>query len=235
VDLVKLTRVLTMPAVLLFCLVMAVPAFADETQVATQSDVATIQAQFSCTQVGKVCFTLTVTTQFVSAGRDVTLTLLGHKIGDPAGMLTTINSQTLHLDAGLDGATLPPICFDGVTTAPFDSFVLRIAVVGTAFTVNGKESVDLGAFTNNCPPPPTPTPTPTPRPRPSPSPSPSPTPTASLTASPTATPTASTTTGLAQTGGFNFVFLLIGLVVIVAGLAVYLVSASRTRGSTGQK
>jgi hypothetical protein len=118
-----------------------------------QAGEATIQAQFNCTSATNVCFTLTVSTRdFPNTGRDVSLTLFGHRIGDPANHYVRVSaSRTLHLDQNLDNATLPPTCFAGVDTASFDSFKLDIKPFGTAFTVNGKTDVALGPFTNSCP------------------------------------------------------------------------------------
>ena len=51
------------------------------------------------------------------------------------------------------------------------------------------------------------------------------------TTPPTTPPTANTTVALAQTGGFDFRLPLIGLILLVAGGALYLVSASRGRSA----
>jgi len=58
-----------------------------------------------------------------------------------------------------------------------------------------------------------------------------PTPAGGGAATPTPTPTANTTVALAQTGGFDFRFPLIGLFLLVAGGALFVVSASRRRSS----
>jgi len=180
---------------------------------------ATIVAKLDCTSQTKVCFDLTVTTTDFPAqgGRDITVTLLGHKKGDAADKVTQIGQpQTVHLDKDLTDKKLPPVCFEDVKTTDFDSFSLEIKPDNAAdFTVNGKAKVVLGPFDNVCP---TPTPTPTATP--------------SATASPSASPSANTTVVLANTGGFDYRFPLIGLVILVAGAALFVVSASRGRSTS---
>jgi hypothetical protein len=180
---------------------------------------AEISAKLTCSSATKVCFDLTVSTaDFSPDTRHFTLTLLGHKKGDASGKFTPIGqSQDLALQNNLNNADVPNICFDNVTTTDFDSFKLDIEAVGDNLTVNGHTEVALGPFDSNCP---TPLPSPSPSVPASPSPSPS--------------PSANTTVVLAQTGGFDFRFPLIGLTLLVAGGALYLVSASRGRSAGGR-
>jgi hypothetical protein len=64
-------------------------------------------------------------------------------------------------------------------------------------------------------------------------PTPAPTPTSTTTSTPTPTPTATAaTTTLANTGGFDFRFPLIGLILLVAGGTLYVIGASRGRSTT---
>jgi len=178
---------------------------------------ATIAAALNCTSSTKVCFTLTVSTaDFPSAGRDITASLLGHLKGDSNAthFVPVGQSQTVHLAENLDDATIS-ICFDNVTASNFDAFELDLKVVGDQFDINGKTEVTLGPFQNSCP-----APTPVP-----------PTPTPTTPPTPTPTATANTTVALAQTGGFDFRFPLIGLVLLVIGGALFVVSASRRRSA----
>jgi len=202
----KFLKMLSVPTMLVGALTfMTATAYGNQAQ---------ISAKLNCTSATKVCFDLTVsTTEFPDAGRDITVTLLGHKKGDSdQNNFNSIGGpQTVHLEKGLDDAPVP-VCFDKVTTTDFDSFKLDIKVVGSEFLVNGKTEVTLGPFDNSCP-------------TPSPSPSTSPSPSASASA-------ATTTTTLANTGGFDFRFPLIGLTLLVAGGTLYVIGASRGRSTT---
>jgi len=167
---------------------------------------ATVSAAFNCTSSTKVCFTLTVSTVDFQAERHLTFTLLGHQKGAPADKLTAIGTaQTLPFQNNLDDAT-STLCFDGIETTKFDSFQLDVKAVESDLTVNGQSEVKLGPFQNTCPTPATPPPT-------------------------TPTATANTTVALAQTGGFDFRYPLIGLVLLVIGGALFVVSASRRRSA----
>jgi hypothetical protein len=184
---------------------------------------ATIKAQLNCTSSTQVCFNLTVSTaDFPADGRDITATLLGHKKGDSSSDFVTVSGpQTVHLAQNLDNASIQ-LCFPNVTASNFDTFELDLKVVGTEFDINGQTEVKLGPFDNSCP-------TPTPIPSPSVSTSPS---GGSGGGSPAPSASANTTAALAQTGGFDFRYPLIGLILLVAGGALFVVSASRGRSST---
>jgi len=180
------------------------------------ADHAEIRAALNCTSAMKVCFDLTASTaDFSPSTRHFTLTLLGHKKGDQTDTFNAIgSSQDLPLDNNLDDAVVQA-CFNVTDVIGFDKFRLKIDAVGESLTVNGQTSATLpstGGFTNNCPTSSTPPP-------PSPSPSPS---------------AATTTSALAGTGGFDFRFPLIGLVLVVAGGALYLVSTGRGRSAQGK-
>jgi hypothetical protein len=187
---------------------------------------ATIKAQLNCTSSTQVCFNLTVSTaDFPTGGRDITATLLGHKKGDSSNDFVTVSGpQTVHLAQNLDNASIQ-LCFPNVTASNFDTFELDLKVVGDAFDINGQTEVKLGPFDNSCP---TPSPSPT---------APTPTPTqtgGSGGGSPAPSASANTTVALAQTGGFDFRYPLIGLILLVAGGALFVVSASRGRSSASK-
>jgi hypothetical protein len=204
----KLLKILSIPAIAAGVLtLMTATAYANTAE---------ISAKLNCTSATKVCFDLKVSTaDFPSEGRDITVTLLGHKKGDSSNNFNAIGQpQPVHLDQNLNNAIVS-VCFDNVTTTDFDSFKLDIKVVGPNFTVNGGTEVTLGPFDNSCP-------------TPSPSPSPSP----STSTSPSTSPSATTTTTLANTGGFDFRFPLIGLILLVAGGTLYVIGASRGRSTT---
>lgn len=188
---------------------------------------ATIQAALNCTSSTRVCFNLTVSTSdFPSSGRDITATLLGHRKGDAptADLVVVSGPQTVHLDRNLDDASIQ-LCFPDVATSNFDAFELDLKVVGSEFDINGKTEVKLGPFVNNCP---SPTPTPTAPPTATPSATPS---GGSGGGSPSPSASANTTVALAQTGGFDFRYPLIGLILLVAGGALFVLSTSRGRSS----
>jgi hypothetical protein len=199
---VKFLKLLIVPAAVLLSVATAVPVFANHAE---------ISAQLKCTQVGQVCFDLTVSTEdFPPEGREFKLTLLGHKKGDNADSFSQIgSSQTLKLENNLDNKVVN-VCFETGSVTQFDEFKLKIEAVGSDLTVNGETAVTLGPFDNTCP---------------------TPTPTATATPTPTPTATASPVAALANTGGLDLRFPLIGLTVLVAGLALLLVSFSRGRST----
>jgi hypothetical protein len=197
------------------------------------ANVATITVKLDCTSSTKVCFDLTATTKdFPQGGRDVVVTLMGHEKTAPsgAGFVQIGQSVNLHLTNGLDGAHLAPLCFDNVKTADFDKFELVIAAPAGVhdITINGHSKATFD-FANTCP-----VPSPSPTPSASPSATPTPSPSASAPASPSASPSAATTVVLAQTGGFDFRFPLIGLILLVGGGTLYVVSASRGRSTSNK-
>jgi hypothetical protein len=219
----KVLRFVAIPAMVVGMLsLVTATAYANHAQ---------ISATLNCTSATNVCFNLTVsTTDFPTGGRDITVTLLGHQTGDSnASHFTQIGTpQTVHLAKGLDNATVP-VCFADVSAAGFDMFKIKIQAVGSQFDVNGSTYTTLGPFNNTCS-----TQTPTPTPTPTATPTPTPTATSGATPTPTATATAETTVALAQTGGFDFRFPLIGLILLVAGGALYVVSASRGRSASSK-
>jgi hypothetical protein len=202
----------------------------------------------------KVCVTLTVDNP--TAGT-IALELTGHTPGSSVFVDTGARlSFTI-----VPGTTTYTGCFDNVSsfTAGHDFNTLRVEFFSSDIAnLDGTttKSVSFAPCTSASPTP-TPTPTPSGTPTPSPSGSPTPTPSGSPTPTPsgrptptpsgsaTPTPTASQPpgstptpsggqgggSGLAQTGGFDFRFLLAGLAILVIGLSVLGVSAARSRSA----
>ena len=216
----KLLKLLIVPVVLVFSVVMAGPASAH-----ALNKVTITVACGTGSQAGQVCVHLVGDIQpntderfvFVDvfASNDLK-TSLGEKVFDiPA--FDTQNPANNHFDK--------TICFNAITNSSAASFTVQIIKVTSDSA--GKDAADLTiqlpsgdvqfdedhqpitpvGDTDKCV-----TPAPT-----SPSPSPS---------------AATTSTTLAGTGGFDFRFPLIGLTVLLVGLALLLVSASRGRSTT---
>jgi len=218
---VKLLKLLTVPAVLLFCVVMAVPASAHHiTQVTL--------GQTCDKENGQICIELKGQILPGTDERIVTLDLLGKK-GSAAP--TKVGEVTIDVPANHGNKAVPfdsTKCF-GVVGGTFDSFSISWVKVTNAAGESADLSIALTSgttFTEKDLPatlvpdikPCTSTPASPP-----------------ASSSPSASASAATTVALAQTGGFDFRFPLIGLTVLVAGLALFLVSASRGRRSTGSK
>jgi hypothetical protein len=221
---VKLLKLLTAPAVLLMWAVMAVPASAHHVTQVTLS-------QTCDTTTGRICLELKGQIQPDTDVRIVTLDLLGKK-GSAAP--AKVGEVTLTVPQNHGSA---PVAFDvtkcfDVVSGSFDSF----SIVWVKVTDSAGAPADLTIALANGP-------TFTEDQLPAtlvsgvqPCTARTPTPTATATpATPTPTATAANTAALAQTGGFDFRLPLIGLTVIVAGLALFLVSASRGRRSTNGK
>lgn len=200
---VKFVKLLTVPAVFLLSLALAVPAFAHSATITNLTA--------SCNSDHKVCFDFDVTTSGLdSTGRDVLVDLINAQTNQ------VLETRREHL--AID-TTHVHDCFSAVVSTT-TKLTIKIRVP------NGSD-LDLGdsqtsVDTQGCVPSQTPTPTPT---------TPTPTPTQSTGGTPTAT---ATTLALAQTGGFDYRFPLLGLVLLVAGGVLFVVSASRGR-SAGTK
>jgi hypothetical protein len=226
---VKLLKLLTVPAVLLFCAVMAVPASAH----ALQNAAVTVGCGTG-DHAGHVCVTLTGD---IARGNEERFIFVDVHAQDATQSLGRISFDLPAFNADGNNHFSQMKCFPATTGSNATAFTLVVKVTSDArghtpsdlsLQFATGESVDVTANnqpvtaavdgTDKCPAP-TPTPTRTP----------------TRTATPTATPSANTTVALAQTGGFDFRFPLIGLTVLVAGLALFLVSASRGRRSTGSK
>lgn len=211
----KLVKLLIVPAVALLSLGLAVPAFAHSASLTITS---------TCdTHTGKICVDLKGTLADDNDARTIILGLF------PAGSQAQTPLETLQitLPSNRDGKHSQfdsgSVCFDAVkgVSGPFD--VKYLGTVGDqdlALTINDKP-VDKGDVVlkgvATC--------TAT---------SPSPSPSASASA-PAATPSATPVATLAQTGGFDFRYPIIGLAVVVVGLGLFLVSMSRGRRTTGSK
>ena len=188
----KLLKILIVPAVLLFSVVLAAPAFAH------QATITNLTA--SCNSDHKVCFAFDVTTKdFDQNGRDVLVDLV-----DTQQNNKVLETKTEHLSATTTHVT---DCFNSVVSTT-TSLTIKIHLPqGSDLDLDESQtSVD----THGCV---------------APSPSPSPSPSASASA-------ATTTTTLANTGGFDFRFPLIGLTLLVAGGTLYVIGASRGRSTT---
>ena len=208
----KLIKLLTVPAVLLFSLLMAAPVSATNT---LQQATVTVGCGTE-THAGEVCVTLTGDIETGNAKRFVFFDLFA------TGSNTPLPDEEIvfHLPAfNTEDATKnhfkKKICFPAVTNSTANSFVVK--VVKVTRDSEGKHPSDLvlklpgGNITFDS------------HDQPS---------TAVGSTDKCLAPSASTA-ALAQTGGLDYRFPLIGLTVIVAGLALFLVSASRARRSPG--
>jgi hypothetical protein len=210
---VKFVKLLTVPAVLLVSVLMAAPASAHNAAITNLTA--------SCNSSHKVCFDFDVTTsKFDSTGRDILVDLVNTKTGQ---VLETLGGTKEHLTA--------------TTTHVHDCFMTDVSM-STELTINirVKQPSDLtlgssttSVNTHGCAVQSPGTPTPGTPPPSTPTPSSSGGGGGNGGGSPT--PSANTTVALAQTGGFDFRFPLIGLVLLVAGGAVFVVSASRGRST----
>ncbi len=163
----------------------------------------------SCNSDHRVCFDFDVTTSgFDASGRDVLVDLVNTQQNNKV-----LETLTVHLSAD---TTHSHACFQtSVLTTTKLTIKIRVPEGSDLNLDDSQTSVDtVGCVAPQ-----------------SPSPSPSASPPAT---SPSPSPTASTTAALAQTGGLDFRFPLIGLTLLVAGGALYLVSASRGRSASNK-
>ena len=218
---VKLLKLLIVPAVLLFSVVMAAPAFAHNASITGLTA--------SCDQTGKICVDFNVTTTgFDDNGRDILLNLRGRKPNTSDFVDTGVIPVRVHLTKNLHDKNFH-LCFPGAPPTGFDQFKVKITVPPDVLDSQGnpikdnegkpiKNDLELdedstltseafSASTCVAQTPPTPQ-------------------------TPTPTSSAAAATTLAGTGGFDFRYPLVGLTALVAGLALLLVSASRGRSST---
>ena len=156
----------------------------------------------TCNSDHKVCFDFDVATSgFDQNGRDVIV-----QLQDAQG--NVLESKTEHL--AID-TTHVHDCFTATTSTTAQLKIKIKLPEGSDLDLNDSQtSVD----THGCV-------------------APTPTPTATPTSTPTAMPTASATpvAALANTGGLDFRFPLIGLTILVVGLALLVISASRGRST----
>jgi hypothetical protein len=230
---VKFVKLLTVPAVVLITLLIAAPAFAHTLSGGTLSQ--------ACDKTtGKICLTLAGTIEAGNDARTVEFDLFG--VDSKGTVSQSLDKVLFPIPANkTDEPVAFPAdmrCFKAITTGGFASFVVKIMGVTDAqgstsdldlkltisnpdgtkktesiqFNPGEQEAVTVLAGIQPCVEAQTPPPPP----------------------QQSASPTAVATTTLAQTGGFDFRFPLIGLVLLVAGGALYVVSASRGR-SAGTK
>jgi hypothetical protein len=236
---VKFVKLLTVLAVILITILIAVPAFAHTLGGGTLS-------QTCDTTTGKICLTLAGSVEVGNDARTVEFGLFGVTNGTESA--TALDTMSFNVPANKTGKPLsytsPRQCFKAITTGGFTSFVVKVTgVIDTLqptqtsdlhleltitsgnskpatkdiqFNAGTQEAVTLISDIKPCLDAP-------------------PVVQQASAPSPTATATATATaTTLAQTGGFDFRFPLIGVVLLVAGGALYVVSASRGR-SAGTK
>jgi hypothetical protein len=227
----KVLKLLAAPAALLFGLVFAVPASA---HVLTN-----VTVTLACQQPsGQVCVTLSG--DIPATGNDARKVFFDLFA---TGSNTPLNKTPLEIDVPASNGkaqhfTSKPTCFDAVSGNIASLTVEVVKVTDTqgnlsdlkitigsgpnaptiTFTAQSQPETPVGT-TGTCsaaqsPTPGTPTPTPT-----------------GGNGGGSPTPSANTTVALAQTGGFDFRFPLIGLVLLVAGGALFVVSASRGRSA----
>jgi hypothetical protein len=225
---VKLLKILIVPAVLLFSVVMAAPASAH--------GVTGAKVTPSC-ENGQICVTLEGTTVDGTAKRIVDLQLFGDdtKVGEAQLTVPAFDANNPHFTV--------KACFPAVTSGNFTKFTVKVVDVVDSngndadLTVQDEHGHQLFSFADEGE-------TPAQEQQedqqnddavvllkdlaacsaPSPSPSPP--------TSPSTSPSATTTTTLANTGGFDFRFPLIGLILLVAGGTLYVIGASRGRSTT---
>jgi hypothetical protein len=259
---VKFVKLLTVPAVLLASLALAVPASAHHLLNAT--------VNVAC-QSDKVCVTLSGNIARDTDERKVVFDLFAK---DSSTKLDEITFDVPAFDANGNNAFNQTLCFK-VVTDNVPGFVVKVVKVTDVdnkpadlviqltsseivFSKYQQTPVVVGD-TATCGPVPSPTPSPTPSHTPSPTPSatpsasPSPTPSAPPTPTPSSvpspspsssggsgggtpesSPTPAAAVALAQTGGFDFRYPLVGLVILVAGAVLYFVSVSRRRSASRQ-
>lgn len=225
----KLLKLLTVPAVLLAGLVLAMPASA---HTLTNVTVNVVCDAFE----GQVCVTLTgdipatgndarnVFFDLFAAGSSKSLGEIEFNLPASNGNSVQHFNKMLCFKPVTDN--VPGFTVDVVkvtdTQGDLSDLAITIGSKTIDFTPDHQPATPVGD-TGKCAPPGQGTPTPTP---------PTPTPSGNGAGSPSPSSSANTTVALAQTGGFDFRYPLIGLVLLVAGGALFVVSASRGRSST---
>jgi hypothetical protein len=234
---VKFFKLLTVPAVLALGVLLAVPAFAHSLGGAT-IEVACGSGQ----QAGQVCVHLKGQIAEGTAERFVFVDVFAQSdktfttsLGEVVFDITAFDSKNASKNQ-FDQT----LCFPAIKGSTATSFT--VAIVKVTSDSAGKHPADLTIHLSNGKTitfgngeqPPVAVGTTDKCVAPSPSPSPSPSASVSPMSSPTASPTANTTAVLAQTGGFDFRFPLVGLVLLVAGGSLFFISASRGRSANSK-
>lgn len=215
----KLVKILAIPAVLALSVALAVPAAAHVVNQATL----TVACQ---SNTGKVCVTLSGEVQPGTDTRYVFLQLLAQ------GSSTVLDTAMLTVPAfqqGGDNTFTDTACFKANTDASIKGFVVQIDMVTSdkagklpadlTIDLANNQSVSFGPSDQETTPVGTTGPCTAPPPPPM---------------SPSPSPSVQTVATLANTGGLDLRLPLIGLAVIVAGLALYVVSVGRGRSSAGR-
>jgi hypothetical protein len=241
---VKFVKLLTVPAVLLASLALAVPASAHHLLNAT--------VNVAC-QSDKVCVTLSGNIARDTDERKVVFDLFAK---DSSTKLDEITFDVPAFDANGNNAFNQTLCFK-VVTDNVPGFVVKVVKVTDVdnkpadlviqltsseivFSKYQQTPVVVGD-TATCGPVPSPSASPSPTPSAPPTPTPSSVPSPSPSSSggsgggtPESSPTPAAAVALAQTGGFDFRYPLVGLVILVAGAVLYFVSVSRRRSASRQ-
>jgi cell division septation protein DedD len=240
---VKIPRVLAaLATAAMVALPVAVVHATSDAAIVRATDQPTIQPPIVTAQDcagDKVCVTLTVENPVAGT---IILELTGHT---PSSKVFVDTGARLRLTI-VPGTTTYTGCFLNVSSfvePDFNTLRVEVAssdIAGLQGTETKSDSFSPCTSTSPTPtptppgsPPPSQTPTPPQSPTPTPPHSPTPTPTTSQPAGSTPTPTATPAGGggLAQTGGFQFGFVLAGLVLLVAGLSVLGVTRARSRST----
>jgi hypothetical protein len=167
-----------------------------------------LTVQVDCSQSGKFCFDFSATTTDIpAAGRSVVVTVFGIQQNGQAQALG--GSQNVHFGENVVDHTFA-YCFPLPAGVTFTRFQVQVKLVESDLSVTLNGSSDLHIIP------------------------PSAGGGVAVLASLDNTCAPPASTSLAPTGGFDFRLPLIGLTVIVAGLALYLVSAGRGRPSKGR-
>ena len=168
-----------------------------------------LTVQRDCTQSGKFCFDFSATTTNIpAAGRSVVVTVFGIQQNGQAQALG--GGQNVHFGQNVVDHAFA-FCFPVPAGVTFTRFQVQVKLVESDLSVTLNGSSDLHIIP----------------------------PSAGggvavLASLDNTCATAASTVAMAPTGGFDLRLPLIGLTVIVAGLALYLVSAGRGRLSKGR-
>ena len=213
----KFVKLLTVPAVLLISAAFAIPAYANHATVT--------KLTATCNSDHKICFHIEFTPSAIPANESRTITVeLFARAKDSNNFVDTHVGHDITIQGSEDNVkqTLDNVCFD---TSSLD--LSKLAEFKVKVITGDDIDLGEGSLSESTPfecPAATPTPTPTATPTHTPTPS-------GGNGAGSPTPSANTTVALAQTGGFDFRLPLIGLLLLVAGGTLFVVSASRGRSA----
>jgi hypothetical protein len=221
---VKRLELLSVPLAIAAAALFATPAVATQ----AKTPAVTLTVVTNCTQTGKFCFDFTATTaNLPPAGGDLVVTLAGLDKNNQPHILSGAG-QGVHLDRNTSNKTFR-LCVPAPPDTTFVQFVVQVhPVQDLSVTLNGSDVLHLGPggvsvlalLDNNCQ---MASPSPSSTPTPAPTPTPTPAPSASAAA-----------TALAQTGGFDLRLLAVGVVVLLLGGILLLVSTRRGSPSSSR-